>query len=123
MIMFGVLAIMGSFFIPLNYKIPVILFGAPVLIGIAVLSFLAFKTIDKFSDKSKVTDEQNRVKGYKNMLVVDASMISANLGVNPALSITALSEKAMSFIPVKKSEKIKFLKVEKQWEVTELLIP
>ncbi len=70
-----------------------------------------------------VIDEQNRIKGYKNMLVVDASMIPANLGVNPALSITALSENAMSFIPVKESEKIKFLKVEKQWGVTNLLVP
>ncbi len=70
-----------------------------------------------------VIDEKNNVKGYKNMLVVDASMIPANLGVNPSLSITALSEKAMSFIPVKESKKMKFLKVEKQWGITDLLVP
>ena len=70
-----------------------------------------------------VIDEQNRVKGYKNMLVVDASVIPANLGVNPALTIVALSERAMSFIPVKASAKIKSLKVEKHWGVSDLLVP
>jgi len=28
-------------------------------------------------------------------------MLSANLGVNPSLTITALTERAMSFIPAK----------------------
>lgn len=46
---------------------------------------------------------KNEVFGYKNMLIVDGSMISANPGVNPALSITAIAERAMSFIPDKKN--------------------
>lgn len=46
-----------------------------------------------------VIDSANRVFGYQNMLVCDGSMISANPGVNPALSITAISERAMSLIP------------------------
>ena len=70
-----------------------------------------------------VIDEKNKVHGYTNMYVADASMIPANLGVNPALSITALSERAMSFIPVKESEKFKSLKVEKEWGVNDLLVP
>lgn len=45
-----------------------------------------------------VIDGQNRVHGYQNMLVCDGSMISANLGVNPSLTITALAEHAMSHI-------------------------
>lgn len=50
-------------------------------------------------DKNEgVIDSDNRVFGYKNMYVCDASMISANPGVNPALTITALSERAMSKI-------------------------
>jgi cholesterol oxidase len=43
------------------------------------------------------------VFGYKNMLVCDGSMISANPGVNPSLSITAISELAMTKIPVKQA--------------------
>jgi len=74
------------------------------------------------SAEKNVIDEQNRVNGYKNMLIVDGSMIPANLGVNPALSITALSERAMSFIPVKKLKRITFLKAEKLWGVTDLLL-
>jgi cholesterol oxidase len=46
-----------------------------------------------------VIDKDNRVFGYENMFICDGSMISANPGVNPALSITALSERAMSKIP------------------------
>ena len=40
--------------------------------------------------------------GYKNMMVCDGSMLGANLGANPSLTITALTEHAMSFIPAKK---------------------
>ena len=50
-----------------------------------------------------VIDKDNRVFGYQNMLICDGSMISANPGVNPALSITAISERAMSKIPEKNS--------------------
>lgn len=46
-----------------------------------------------------VIDKQNRVFNYRNLYVVDGSMLSANLGVNPSLTITALAERAMSFIP------------------------
>jgi len=35
----------------------------------------------------------------RNMCVCDGSMISANLGVNPALTILALAERAMAQIP------------------------
>ncbi len=48
-----------------------------------------------------VIDAQNRVFNYQNLYVVDGSMIAANLGVNPSLTITALAERAMSFIPPK----------------------
>ena len=52
-----------------------------------------------------VIDGQNRVYGYKGMYVVDGSMIPANLGVNPSLTITAMAEHAMSHIPKKEKEK------------------
>ena len=38
-----------------------------------------------------VIDKDNRVFGYENMYVCDGSMISANIGVNPSPTITALS--------------------------------
>lgn len=46
-----------------------------------------------------VIDKENSVFGYKNLFVIDGSMISANPGVNPSLSITAIAEHAMSKIP------------------------
>ena len=48
-----------------------------------------------------VIDAQNRVHGHPGLYVIDGSMIGANLGVNPSLTITALAERAMSFIPSK----------------------
>jgi cholesterol oxidase len=51
------------------------------------------------ADSSKgVINKNNEVFGYKNMLVIDGAMISANPGVNPSLSITAISERAMAQI-------------------------
>jgi cholesterol oxidase len=46
-----------------------------------------------------VVDSRNRVFGYKNMYICDGSVIAANLGVNPSLTICALAERAMSYIP------------------------
>jgi cholesterol oxidase len=54
------------------------------------------------TEKNGVIDQENRVFGYQNMLVCDGSMISANIGVNPSLSITAITERAMSKIQKKK---------------------
>ncbi len=45
-----------------------------------------------------VVDAQHRVFNYRNMYICDGSVVSANLGVNPSLTITALAERAMSFI-------------------------
>lgn len=50
---------------------------------------------------SGVIDSQHRVFGYPGLYVIDGSAVSANPGVNPSLTITALAERAMSFIPIK----------------------
>ncbi len=50
------------------------------------------------SSANGVVDYRHRVFGYKNMYVCDGSVVAANLGVNPSLTITALTERAMSFI-------------------------
>jgi cholesterol oxidase len=49
--------------------------------------------------ESGVIDIQHRVFGHPGLYVIDGSTISANPGVNPSLTITALAERAMSFIP------------------------
>ncbi|MFH1807983.1 MAG: GMC family oxidoreductase [Pseudomonadota bacterium] len=48
-----------------------------------------------------VIDGQNRVYGHPGLYVVDGSMMPANLGVNPSLTITAMAEHAMSKISPK----------------------
>ncbi|MCB9207983.1 MAG: GMC family oxidoreductase [Ignavibacteriales bacterium] len=48
-----------------------------------------------------VIDKNNKIFGYENLFVCDGSAISANPGVNPSLTITAIAERAMSKIPVK----------------------
>jgi cholesterol oxidase len=50
-----------------------------------------------------VVDARHRVHGYEGLYVIDGSSISANPGVNPSLTITALAERAMTFVPSKKS--------------------
>lgn len=50
------------------------------------------------SPRNGVVDYRNRLFGYKNMYICDGSVVAANLGVNPSLTITALTERAMSFI-------------------------
>lgn len=46
-----------------------------------------------------VIDCSHRLFGHPEILVVDGSAISANPGVNPSLTITALAERAMSLVP------------------------
>jgi cholesterol oxidase len=40
-----------------------------------------------------VVDENNQVWGYENLYISDASSLPYALGVNPALTISALSER------------------------------
>jgi cholesterol oxidase len=51
--------------------------------------------------ESGVVDADNRVFGYRNLLVCDGASVPANPGVNPSLTITALAEHAMSAVPAK----------------------
>lgn len=53
------------------------------------------------SAQTGVIDHQHRVFGYPGLFVIDGAAVSANPGVNPSLTITALAERAMGFIPPK----------------------
>jgi cholesterol oxidase len=51
------------------------------------------------SQETGVIDAYHRVYGHEGLHIVDGSAISANLGVNPSLTITAQAERAMAFWP------------------------
>ena len=53
------------------------------------------------SPEKGVVGLNGEVFGYPNLFVADGSVVPANLGVNPSLTITALSEFIMSQIPDK----------------------
>jgi cholesterol oxidase len=53
------------------------------------------------SPESGVIDAYQRLYGHPGLHVVDGSALSANLGVNPSLTITAQAERAMAFWPNK----------------------
>ena len=48
-----------------------------------------------------VVDFTGEVFGYPNLFVADGSVVPANLGVNPSLTITALSEYILDQMPPK----------------------
>lgn len=73
------------------------------LAGIPTTAHILGGAVMGRSAKTGVINSKNEVFGYKNMYVIDGSMISANPGVNPSLSITAIAERAMSLIPKKTS--------------------
>ena len=53
------------------------------------------QSVEKFIQKCR---PEYKIPG---LYVIDGSAVSANPGVNPSLTITALAERAMSFIPAK----------------------
>ena len=53
------------------------------------------------SPSNGVIDSEHRLFGYSGVWVCDGSAVPANLGVNPSLTITAMTERAMTFSPAK----------------------
>lgn len=51
------------------------------------------------NEQEGVIDPDHQVHGYPGLYVVDGSAVSANPGVNPSLTITALAERALSKLP------------------------
>jgi len=77
--------------------------------------------IGKDADQG-VIDGYHRVFGYEGLHIVDGSAVSANLGVNPSLTITAQAERAMAFWP-NKGEADPRPKVGANYEVVEAIAP
>ena len=50
------------------------------------------------SAEEGVIGPDHQVHGYPGLYVIDGSAVSANPGVNPSLTITAMAERAMSFV-------------------------
>lgn len=72
-----------------------------VLLGIPTTAHILGGCPIAESEHAGVIDSRHRVYGYEGMFVCDGSAIPANLGVNPSLTITAMTERAMSLIPAK----------------------
>jgi cholesterol oxidase len=54
------------------------------------------------ADETKgVIDVNHQAFNYPGLYIADGSVIPGNLGVNPSLTITAMTERAMSKIPAK----------------------
>ncbi len=71
--------------------------------------------------KTGVVDKNLKVHGYPDMYITDGSVVQGNIGVNPALTITALSEYAMDKIPpkegaVQKEITRQLILLEKEWK-------
>ena len=76
-------------------------FALETIAGIPSTAHILGGAVMGESSAEGVIDKNNQVFGYDNLYIIDGSMISANPGVNPALSITAIAERAMDQIPVK----------------------
>lgn len=76
-------------------------FALETLAGIPSTAHILGGAVMGKDHSTGVIDKDNKVFGYKNMFVIDGAMISANPGVNPSLTITAIAEHAMNLIPHK----------------------
>ncbi|MFZ1289785.1 MAG: GMC oxidoreductase [Melioribacteraceae bacterium] len=75
--------------------------ASETLLGIPTTAHILGGSVMGKDKTEGVIDKNNRIFGYENLYVCDGSAISANPGVNPSLTITALTERAMSKIPIK----------------------
>jgi cholesterol oxidase len=79
---------------------PVVLLSE-TLLGIPTTAHILGGAVMGRDRSEGVIDSGNRVFGYKELYICDGSVISANPGVNPSLTIAALAERAMGMIPPK----------------------
>jgi len=79
--------------------LPDVLFGIPATAHIMGGAAMGRDAADG------VVDQTGAVFGYHNLRVLDGSIIPGNLGVNPSLTILALTEHAMFQVPVWNAER------------------
>ncbi|MGJ9412122.1 GMC oxidoreductase [Aeromicrobium sp. CF4.19] len=71
------------------------------LVGVPLTAHFIGGCVIGESAEEGVIDPYQRVHGHRGLHVADGSAISANLGVNPSLTITAQAERAMAMWPNK----------------------
>lgn len=76
----------------------------PEVFGIPMTAHFLGGAVISDSPDTGVIDPYHRVWGHPGLSVVDGAAISANLGVNPSLTITAQAERAASMWPDKGAE-------------------
>ncbi len=74
------------------------------VLGIPLTAHILGGAVIGSGPESGVVDSRNRVFGYDNLLVCDGAAVPANVGANPSLTITALAERAMTFIEPKNGQ-------------------
>lgn len=72
-----------------------------VLLNVPVTAHLLGGCVIGPDPSRGVVDARLRLHGHPDILVVDGSVVPANPGVNPSLTITALAEHAMAHVPPK----------------------
>ena len=83
---------------------PSVSMATETLMGIPSTAHILGGCVMGADAESGVIDDRHRVFGYDDLYVIDGSAVSANPGVNPSLTITAMAERAMSFIPPKEED-------------------
>jgi len=69
------------------------------LVGVPLTAHFIGGCVIGESAETGVIDPYQRVHGYRGLHIADGSAITANLGVNPSLTITAQAERAMALWP------------------------
>ncbi|QUM81313.1 GMC family oxidoreductase [Moritella sp. 5] len=76
-----------------------------VIVGTPITAHMMGGAIMGKDPKTAVLDDTGQTYAYKNLRILDGSIIAGNLGVNPSLTILALTEHAMAQIPVFDTER------------------
>jgi cholesterol oxidase len=72
-----------------------------VLLDIPITAHLLGGACIGDSPETGVIDAYHRVYGHEGLHVIDGSTVTANLGANPSLTITAMAERSLSLWPNK----------------------